>query len=257
MKFNPNKSPAYVIVFAAIVSAAFAAAIMALHAAGAGAVRRNERLMEEKALVDLFGLADVRSLNDGEITRLVRTRIAGYANAGDDPSDERRREILLTDPQTGAKIPLLVAFRHDLDPRAKVDLHDKANILAYALPISGVGFWARIDGWLAVTPDLSRTVGIVFLRHSETPGLGGRITESEFRDQFRRGVSVTPPPDGGKFIEISRASAGQQNPRHVDAITGATGTSTAVERFVNRDLAAFRRAAAAAGLDDGKDTHSP
>ncbi|HOF18475.1 MAG TPA: FMN-binding protein [Phycisphaerae bacterium] len=256
MKFDPNKSPAYVIVFAAFVSAAFTAAIMALHTAGAGAVQRNERLMEEKALVDLFGLADVRALSDGEIARLVRTRIAGYANIGDDPADERRREIFLTDPQTGAKIPLLVAFRHDLDPRAKIDLHDKANILAYALPISGVGFWARIDGWLALTPDLSRTVGIVFLRHSETPGLGGRITESEFRDQFRKGILATPP-DGGKYIEISRASAGQQNPRHVDAITGATGTSTAVERFVNRDLAAFHRAATAAGLDDRKDTLSP
>ena len=36
--------------------------------------------------------------------------------------------------------------------------------------------------------------------------------------------------------------------RHVDAVTGATGTSTAVERFLNENIPAFRRAAKAAGL---------
>ena len=129
-----------------------------------------------------------------------------------------------------------------------------ARVIGRAFAVSGVGFWASIEGILALSPDLQRVTGVVFLRHSETPGLGGRITERQFRDQFRRGLRATPPDAGGQYIYIGGAKpAGPGDPRwgrRVDAVSGATGTSTAVERFLNADLARFRAAVEAEGLID-------
>ncbi len=260
MKFDINKSPAYVIIFSLTVSAVFTFAIMSLHALTESTVKANEKLLTEKALVDVFGLGNIKDMSDKEIARLVAGRIAGYEDPDADKSDMRRSPIVITDPQSGRKFKILVAFKADLSPDAKPDIHARDKIAGYAFPISGVGFWARIDGYLAVTPDCKQTLGVVFLRHSETPGLGGRISEPEFRDQFRphrrqgeseaRGLDITPPKSGG-YINITRQAPDPGSPgydRHVDAITGATGTSKAVEKFMNRDIEQFVRAARAAGL---------
>jgi Na+-transporting NADH:ubiquinone oxidoreductase subunit C len=229
VKFDP-KHPAYVIGFAALVSAAFTAAIMTFHQVTAAQVRRNEELYEQKALVELFGLGDVERMTSAEIDRLVTQRI--------------ERGPAVTDPMTGRSIELIRAYDKD---KAEKD----AKLIGYAVPISGVGFWARIDGLIALKPDLGEVLGVVFLSHSETPGLGGRITEKQWRDRFR-GLIVSPPSPGVKYIYVGGgAPPGSQDPRYrryVDAITGATGTSTAVAKFIDENLRQFRRAAEAAGL---------
>ena len=152
---------------------------------------------------------------------------------------------LLTDPQTGRQMRLLIAYASD----------DRREVVAYGFDVSGIGFWARISGVLAVTPDLAKIKGIYFLKHSETPGLGGRITEDEFRRQFR-GRDITPPRKGKKYIYVGgEAPAGpgdEKYGRRVDAITGATGTSNAVDAFLNESIARFRRAMIVSGrLSDG------
>ncbi|MDD4891511.1 MAG: FMN-binding protein [Phycisphaerae bacterium] len=243
MRLDPNKNPAYVILFTALVSGLFTAGIMALHVATEPVVRANERLLTEKALVRVFALGDPSNMTAERIAETIRTRVAGL-----DP--DRPDEPLIEIGSGDRKVRLLVAYKEPVAPGVKPDLKNKDNVLAYAFPIRGVGFWAMINGWLAVTPDGTKTVGVVFTDHQETPGLGGRITESEFRDQFR-GKNVTAPPPGEKFIDISRTGEGD---RHVDAITGATGTSTAVEKFINADLMRFRAAATKAGLiQEGKE----
>jgi Na+-transporting NADH:ubiquinone oxidoreductase subunit C len=258
VKIDPDKNPIYIIAFAAIVSGLFTAAIMALHVSTEDIVRTNQRLLTEKALVDLFALGDAESMTAEEVSTLVRSRVAGYSAPEDDLNDSRRAPIVLRDPVTDKEIRVLAAFREDLPAREPVDLSAREGMIGYAFEISGVGFWARIDGWLAVTPDVQRTLGIVFLQHSETPGLGGRITEPAFRDQFRpsdkrdgKGLLIIPPPEGKPYVSVSHQTpdAGSSAyERHVDAVTGATGTSTAVGRFLNEDLRAFRRAAIAKGL---------
>ena len=165
--------------------------------------------------------------------------------------DATKVESLRQAIETGREIRLLAAFKADLPADRPPDIRDKANVLGYAFDVSGVGFWARIDGYLAVTPDLGRVIGVVFLQHSETPGLGGRLTEARWRGKFR-GLDVTAPAAGGPFLTIGgEVPAGPESPRygrHVEAITGATGTSTAVATFLNQRIAEFRRAAKAAGL---------
>jgi len=221
--------PAYVIGYAAAISALFTGAIMALHVATQPVVERNQRLLRQRALVRLFQLDQgLRGgPTDEQIGRIVREQIS------DDPG---RR---ITDPRSGHELRLIEARRQD------------GGLIGYAFPIWGVGFWARIDGLLAVDPTCSRALGVVFLKHSETPGLGGRISEQQWTGQFGN-LSVTPPASGGQYIYIGGpAPTADDDPRagrHVDAITGATGTSKAVEELINRRLAEFRRAAVEAGL---------
>ncbi len=218
------KHPVCVLGYAAVVSGLFTGAIMALHAATSGIVERNERLFEQRALVELFDLGDPKQLGDDDVLRLVEENI--------------RRDRSVVDPETGLRFEVIEAWRETPD--------GSRTLTAIAFPIWGAGFWARVDGLLAVTPNLEEVVGIVFLSHTETPGLGGRITEKSWRDTFK-GLRVTPPPTGEKYIAIDAAPPSAGDPRegrHVDAITGATGTSRAVEAFLNVRIAQFRRAMA-------------
>ncbi len=98
--------------------------------------------------------------------------------------------------------------------------------IAYAVPFTGAGLWGSISGYMGVSTDLNHITGLVFTEHSETPGLGGRIDELTYREQFRdimitSDTTLAYDNDGGDGI---------------DAITGATSTSNAVMRILNQLL---------------------
>ena len=209
-----NRGPIYTLVYVAVISTMFTGGIMALYAVSKPTIQRNAALFEQKALVDAFNLGDVDTMTGDQIAAIY---------------DERVRTLDdVTDPETGAVFEVYSAT------------DDAGQPEAYAFTVSGTGFWARIDGFLAVTPELSKVVGITFLKHQETPGLGGRITEKGWRETFR-GLDISEPPAGKPTIIVGAAPADQAD-RLVDAISGATGTSSAVEVFLNDQIAAFRRA---------------
>ena len=112
------------------------------------------------------------------------------------------------------------------------------SVEGYAIGLQGPGFWGPVYGMMGLSPQLDRVLGIAFYKHSETPGLGGRITESWFIDQFK-GKAI-PDMQGGKqpFFHL-KAPGTAKAANEVDAITGATGTSMAVERLINADLSRY------------------
>jgi len=116
---------------------------------------------------------------------------------------------------------------------------DGRSITGYAFPVGGAGFWGPVYGMVSVDPKASKILGIAFYRHSETPGLGARITETWFTKQFK-GLPLFPVEGDRKIFYLKPAGPGK-GPNELDAITGATGTSRAVEAFVNRDLDRFLR----------------
>jgi len=117
--------------------------------------------------------------------------------------------------------------------------------LVYATHVAGPGLWGTIEGILAVTADLSEIVGIEILSDTETPGLGGRINEAWFKNQFR-GEAVT-----GGTITVKQIP-GEGDPDHsngiIDGITGATRTSDSMQAIVNGGLRTLRSDAIAAIL---------
>ncbi len=72
--------------------------------------------------------------------------------------------------------------------------------------------------------DFTQVLGIDFVTHSETPGLGGRISELWFKEQFR---AVSINSDDSDIVTYRPAPDG-----NVDAITGATLTSDAVRNII-------------------------
>lgn len=243
MRLNVN-SPAYVIGFAAIISGVFTAAIMSLHAVTSPIIEANEQLFLQRALVEVFALDGDKTLTDAEVADVYARRIRPIDRA-------------IVDPDSGVTFNVPPGQGNKRSPRAyQAVVTDERTgaetLLGYAFPIWGVGFWARIDGYLAVSADLQRSLGIMFIRHTETPGLGGRITERTWRRKFE-GLDVTAPTTPGRVIYIGGQSTGPlRGGRHVDAVTGATGTSTAVEAFLRQRIAEFRRAMSA---DAGKGRH--
>jgi Na+-transporting NADH:ubiquinone oxidoreductase subunit C len=111
------------------------------------------------------------------------------------------------------------------------------TIKGYALAVGGPGFWGPIQGMVGISPDATRVLGIAFIKHSETPGLGGRITESWFTDQFKD--LPLYPIKGDQNIFYLKPAGTARAANELDAITGATNTSSAVEAFLNQELDHF------------------
>ena len=114
---------------------------------------------------------------------------------------------------------------------------DGRTIRGYALPVGGPGFWGPIQGMVGIDPQASKILGSAFTQHSETPGLGGRITERWFTDQFE-GLPLHPI-EGNRNIFYLKPEGTGKAANELDAITGATNTSSSVQAFLNRDLDYF------------------
>ena len=92
------------------------------------------------------------------------------------------------------------------------------NVAGYALSVSSKGFGGDVTMALGLTPD-GAVKKIAFTELNETAGLGMRADEDSFKDQFEgKSGSVTYGQDG------------------VEAMSGATVTSTAVKNAVNAGL---------------------
>jgi Na+-transporting NADH:ubiquinone oxidoreductase subunit C len=111
---------------------------------------------------------------------------------------------------------------------------DGRTLAGYAFPVGGPGFWGPINAMVAVDPQGTSILGIAFYRHSETPGLGARISERWFTEQFK-GLRLFPLEEEKKIFYLKPEGTGAA-PNELDAVTGATGTGRAVEAFLNREL---------------------
>ncbi len=105
------------------------------------------------------------------------------------------------------------------------------QLMIYALPVSGQGFWAPIGGIIGIEPDKKTVTGIAFYQQNETPGLGAEITKPPFRNQFKGKVLASQ----GKPLGMKRPGEELGN-SNVHAITGATQTSTRLEGIINSAL---------------------
>ena len=110
-------------------------------------------------------------------------------------------------------------------------IKEDGQLTAYALPISGQGFWAPIKGVIGIASDKKTITGVVFYEQKETPGLGAQITTSKFRNQFQGKVMSTGP----KPLNFKRPGdiLGKSD---VHAVTGATQTSIRLEKIINDGL---------------------
>jgi Na+-transporting NADH:ubiquinone oxidoreductase subunit C len=97
-----------------------------------------------------------------------------------------------------------------------------------AFEISGTGVQGEISATIALSPNLEQVRGLSIVGQEETPGLGGRIVESDFLKRFK-GKKVT---SGLAIMPPGKAAADNE----VDGITGATLTCNALEELLNNEI---------------------
>jgi Na+-transporting NADH:ubiquinone oxidoreductase subunit C len=97
-----------------------------------------------------------------------------------------------------------------------------------AFKIEGTGVQGPIEATIALSPDLEQVRGLSIVGQEETPGLGGRIVETEFLNRFK-GKMIT---NGLAILSPGKAAADNE----VDGITGATLTCNALEDLLNSEI---------------------
>ena len=109
-------------------------------------VEANKRLALERAVLEVFALAEDKSAAQLHQTFLDRTR--------------------------------------SVDDGEYYTLMENDTIIAFAVRVEGSGFWAPIKGVVGVSADRKSITGISFYEQNETPGLGGEIANLPFRRKF-------------------------------------------------------------------------
>jgi Na+-transporting NADH:ubiquinone oxidoreductase subunit C len=100
-----------------------------------------------------------------------------------------------------------------------------------AFKVYGKGLWGKIEAVVGFKSDGGSLSGVYFIKNSETPGLGARIDEKWFMEQFR---DKKPP-----LFYVSEGAGGGLN--SFDAITGATITTEGVKNMINDAYAKFQK----------------
>jgi Na+-transporting NADH:ubiquinone oxidoreductase subunit C len=204
---NTSK-PAYIILFMLAVCVVFGAALATVQQVTADALAKNERYFKNRALAKAF-LLEV----DGQSPTAYETAIGRFLEKGRLPDGPRAWEVFATRPPLERRVGFV---------------------------FSGNGFWGPIKGILVLSPDLKTVTNLQILEHQETPGLGARIEEAWFTDQFK-GLEVGWEQPMDKRIIIG-ASSDPKARNRVDAVTGASQTSMALMKSLNTQLDRFRAA---------------
>ena len=106
--------------------------------------------------------------------------------------------------------------------------------VGFCFKIVGKGLWGTITAFVATTTDIKKVIGIEFIAQNETPGLGARITEDKFKDQFKGKKLVS----SDKIIRYNLVTEDNTSPEfsEIKQITGATASSNAVISMIYKNI---------------------
>ena len=193
------KDKLYSVFFAFALTLVFTLILASINALATGTIEVNEKLDFQKSLLYVFG----------------------FVQKDDKLSSKEIQELY------GEKI---VELRGELDVyRAQIE-----GETGYAFTVQSPGLWGTITGLIAINASGTRMLGIDFVEHSETPGLGGRIDEKAFQQQFRNEKISSGP--SGRIAVVSGQDTSSSEDSKGDAITGATRTSEAIQKLIDKAM---------------------
>ena len=205
------REKAFTLIYMVAVSVVFTGAVAGISRVTRERVRLNQELAEKRVVMKVLGIEMPATAGLQELSELYEKRV------------KETGRVVKVD---GKSFPILGGHT------------EEGELIGYAFKISGRGFWDRIEGYLAVAPDRRRILGISFHKQSETPGLGAEITKEWFENQFK-GKEIPSGAEADATLIRLLPPGSELGPHDVDAVTGATGTSRAVERFLNEYLRRF------------------
>ncbi len=118
--------------------------------------------------------------------------------------------------------------------------NDKAEVVGFALVYEGNGFQGKIRLICGLSADLEKIHALEVLEQVETPGLGTKVTEAAFLEQFMQ-LETAPMVEWVK-------GAKPDDPNEIQAVTGATISSKAVVEIINRGIEKMKRLKDEGGL---------
>ncbi len=146
-------------------------------------------------------------------------------------AEEEAKENIL--PEANGGFEEKKSFESDGVTNAYIGKNKNGEIVGYCFKIStknnrNKAFGGEIQMMVGVDTNLNIT-GIDLTNMSETPGLGAKADEDEFKNQFK-----------GKNSELSVVKTGNAKDDEINTISGATLTSKAVTEGVNNAIKAAK-----------------
>ncbi len=124
------------------------------------------------------------------------------------------------------------------------NVFSEQEIISYVFQTRGAGLWGEITALIGFDKQLETITGIEFVEQSETPGLGARIIEDWFKEQFKgkngpasfdlnsdKLFTTYPEPKNKEETKTNNS-----NKTTFSAITGATITSNYVKEIINETI---------------------
>ena len=228
----PNESRTKTIAVAFLVSAVCAVLVSAATVMLRPIQAANRAALEQARLEALVagipGMADLLQDSGGELATVVIDLAAGAAARDVTPATlpealaDTANWTALTPAQDGAGL----GARPDYAQVFMLRQGERIDLVL--LPMSGTGYGGQIDAILALHGDMRTIAGLTVTNHSETPGLGARITEPAWQARFP-GTRAVDDAGAARF-SVARGPAATEF--EVDGITGATRTGAGVTRMV-------------------------
>ena len=184
-----------------------------LASVGLGADANFAEVIKEAVVVD----------GNGKVINTATSDIA-KSEAFNISTSEQTALIKNGAPKEELRLPVFIA-----------DLPDGSK--AYIFSAYGAGLWGPIWGWVSLKTDLSTIAGVKFDHSGETPGLGAEIATPKFAGQFT-GKEMF---NNGEFtsIAIVKGGAKEGSTNEVDAISGGTITSKALDASIRMWMEAY------------------
>ena len=107
----------------------------------------------------------------------------------------------------------------------------------YVLPVKGRGLWGGLSGYISIDEDKQHVFGTYFDHESETAGLGARIKERWFQEQFNGKPIFTDNTQQVALTVVKKGASKAET--EIDGVTGATLTSNGVAGMVTDGLQAY------------------
>lgn len=107
----------------------------------------------------------------------------------------------------------------------------------YVLPVKGRGLWGGLWGYISIDEDKQHVFGTYFDHESETAGLGARIKERWFQEQFNGKPIFTDNTQQVALTVVKKGASKAET--EIDGVTGATLTSNGVAGMVTDGLQAY------------------
>lgn len=174
-------------------------------------------------------------------THLVELTSGRYVPDIDAQGFDQRQAV--KDPEQSIDI----SPEHDLAQigrRAKLSVvrlvYDGKKLELVIIPVRGRGFGSMLYGYLGLSGDMQKVIGLSFYEHAETPGLGSVIDSQAWRDKWKG--KMVWDETGKPGLGVSEGIVDPNSPKAaflVDGLTGATWTSRGVNNLLRFWLGDF------------------